>query len=165
MDCQTKNWGIISNKFSILEELNMPHVSTFMYAEGSMSETTPQNQQRLHVVSPLHIFVPMFVPGTFSFCVVFGILDINTDKDHILRITFSNPNKDEPPLIDTGDMHLPRVNDPNAQELPQEMRGIMTNISFQNVVLRYEGIYESEVFFDGDSLGIFPIQVKGKEKL
>jgi hypothetical protein len=148
-----------------MEVFIMPRISTFMYSEGSGHEALPSGEQRLHVVQPLHIFTPIFVPGTFSFSVVFGILDIDTDKDYNLRFTFESPVKTEELLIDTGLIHLPRTNDPKVMDLPKDMRGIMMNLGFQNVIFRNDGTYTSKVYFDNQILGEFPIKVKGRERL
>lgn len=148
----------------MMEVFIMPKISTFMYSEGAVNETVP-NGQRLHIVAPLLIFTPMFIPGTFSFSVALGILGIDVDKDHIFQFKFKTPVTGEAPLIDTGEINFPRISDSSIYDLPLDMRGIMLNFGFQNVVFRNEGTYISEVFLDGESLGEFPIDVKGKERL
>lgn len=142
----------------------MPRITTFMYSEGTLHEPIP-NGQRLHVVSPLITFTPVFIPGTMSFSVTIGLLDIDIEKEHTLQLKFISPILDEDAVIDTGVVDVPRNIDPSMFELPPDMRGIILNLGFQNVVFRHEGIYKTQVFFDGDSLGEYPIQVKGKEKL
>lgn len=141
----------------------MPHVSTFVYAEGLQMEHVPQaiGGQRLHVISPMNYIVPQFVPCLFSFAVVFGIIDTDTTKSHVVRYKFFSPKHEQ--IIDTNDVPLPPMLD-NA-DLPVDMRGVMMNFDFRNVPFRYEGEYYSEVILDGTSLGKFPIKVKGKESL
>ncbi len=129
----------------MMEVFIMPKISTFMYSEGAVNETVP-NGQRLHIVAPLLIFTPMFIPGTLSFSVSMGIIGIDVDKDHIFQFKFKTPVNGEAPLIDTGEINFPRVNDPSIYDLPLDMRGIMLNFGFQNVVFRNEGTYISEVF-------------------
>ncbi|MCM3651346.1 DUF6941 family protein [Metabacillus litoralis] len=142
----------------------MPHISTFMYSEGALNEQIP-NGQRLHVVVPLLTFSPMFIPGTMSFAITVGILGVDVEKEHKLQIKFINPQKSDEPIVDSGEIVLPKTNDQNMYDLPPDMRGLVLNFNFQNVVFRTEGIYSTTVFLDGDSLGDFPIKVKGKENL
>lgn len=142
----------------------MPEISTFMYVDGSFNETDSTGQQRLHLVSPMHIFTPVFVPGTLSFSVVFGILGIDNEKSHNLDFVFHNPTTKEN-LVEIKQIHLPVNNDPGVNGLPKDLRGVMLNLSFQNVVFRNDGEYFSEIFLDNESLGKFPISVHGREKL
>lgn len=142
----------------------MPIITTFMYSEGTFNEAIP-NGQRLHIVSPLLNLIPAFIPGTLSFSVNFGILDIDMEKEHNIQLKFVNSSNEEDVIVDTNEIPFPIVNDPQMIELPPDMRGIMINVGFQNVVFRTEGTYKTIVYFDGESLGEYPIKVKGKEKL
>src|SRR6478736_2607390 len=118
-----------------MEVFIMPRVSTFMYCED-----TKQNERgQLEIINPLNVFQPAFVPGMFSFSIVFGILGADpAERDYILQVRFLSPNKDEQPLIDSGPITL--GHDPNqpATNLPQEAKGMMGNMDFRNVVLRNE---------------------------
>lgn len=144
-----------------------PQISTFMYAEATQVHFGLPNQtnapQQLHVIQPIHILTPQFVPCMYSFSVIFGILGLDTSINHKFRFTFASPNPAENLLIDTGEQILHRQPEPN--DLPIEMRGIMMNLDFRNIPFRKDGTYKSEVFVDGSSLGTFPIMVRGKEKL
>ncbi len=133
----------------------MPYISTFMYCENTQIENTPEG--KMHITGPMHIITPMFIPSMFSFCVAFGVLDLSLDKQHSLRYIFKDPSGEI--VVDTNDIHLP------IQELkidlPKDMNGMLLNMDFRNIALRIEGEYKSEVFIDGQSLGVFPIKVKG----
>jgi len=142
----------------------MPKISTFMYAEGSFNETDASGQQKLHVVSPMHILSPIFVPGTMSFSVIFGILGVDNERAHKLKFIFRNPKINEN-LVELKEIHLPVNNDTGINSLPKDMRGVMVNFSFQNVIFRNDGEYYSEIFMNEESLGTFPILVQGREKL
>jgi hypothetical protein len=140
----------------------MPHVSMFMYCENATNDMTPQGP-KLNITGPLHILTPMFVPGMFSFSIVFGILDLETDIDHAIRVIFRSSVAGEEHLIDTGkDILIPRNSEKN--DLPKDMRGLMMSLDFKNVVFRSEGLFLTEVLFDGESLGQFPIKVRGSER-
>lgn len=136
----------------------MPYISTFIYCENIQNENTP-NGPKMHIIEPMHIMTPAFIPSMFSFCIVFGILNIQLDRRHILRYVFKGAETDQPPIIDTGEIVLPIQE--KKGNLPDDMNGIMMNMDFRNIPLQYEGSYNSEIFVDGTSLGIFPIKVKG----
>lgn len=139
----------------------MPYISTFVYCESIENENV-SNDSKLHIVGPMHIITPLFVPSMFSFCVSFGILNLKLDKPHSLRFIFKGPDVEQENIIDTGDMDLPlqEVND----GLPDDMKGIMMNFDFRNIPFRSEGEYSSEIIIDGKEMGKFPIKVKEMNK-
>lgn len=139
----------------------MPRISTFMYAERA--EPNPQGQ--IQITNPLMVINPMFVPGMFSFTIIFGVVGIDNETDHTMQILFKGPN-DEPPIINTNTIPLPKGAVPMVKELelPREHKGMMFNLDFRNVVFKSEGIYTSQVYIDGDLLGEYPIFVKAGEQ-
>lgn len=145
----------------------MAKISTFIYSENTAQEMTP-NGPKLHILTPLQVFLPRFIPGTFSFSITFGILDYDLLKEHKIQIKFIN-NK-ENILVDTGSITLPiNSNKPKIDgktvELPLDMQGSIMNMNFQNVVFREEGIYKTNIVFDNDNIGSYEIKVKGVEIL
>lgn len=146
----------------------MAYISTFVYAESSIQEMTPKGP-KLHIVSPIQVFLPRFIPGTFSFGIVFGILDYDATISHNIQVKFINSKEET--LVDTGKLNLPispinNVNiDGKSIELPKDMRGSMMNMNFQNVVFREEGIYKTQIIFDNKNIGNYQVKVKGVEKL
>lgn len=141
----------------------MPKISTFMYCEGSMNEILPNGQQRIHIVSPQHFFAPQFIPGTLSFSVVFGILEIDTTLPHDLRFFLKSPSGES--IVDPGLINIPVNTTPDVMSMPEDMRGFIVNLSFQNVILRDEGEFFSEIYLDDEKIGRYPIKVKGRELL
>lgn len=140
------------------EDAQVTKVSVFVYSDSAQPEPTPQGN-KLHIMNPQHILRPMFIPGQFSFAIMFGILDFDVSSPHTLRYTFSSPEGTI--LIDTGDnIKLPPITDPQMDDLPIDMRGFLTSLDFKNVVFQTEGEYKSEIFFDSVSLGTFEIKTK-----
>lgn len=139
----------------------MPRISTFMYAE----RTEPNQQGQMTITNPLITINPMFVPGMFSFSIIFGIVDINNDSDHTIQITFNSPNDEDTPLINTDVISLQNRVIPleNEVDLPLEQKNLMFNLDFRNVVLKTEGLYKSKVYIDGTLSGEYPIYVKAGE--
>jgi hypothetical protein len=135
----------------------MPKISTFMYCEEAIG-----NGQKMQISGPLQIITPLFVPGMFSFAVVFGILDVDLSTcSYSLQVKFLSPQKDEI-LIDSGVLQLDKQQQ-SENKLPPEMRGVMFNFDFRNVPFRQEGIYKTVILLNGEEIGEFPIQVKGGE--
>ncbi|MED3854229.1 hypothetical protein P4607_22970 [Priestia megaterium] len=138
----------------------MPRISTFMYCESTQFIGQPNsNNQKLTIENPLHVFAPPFIPGTFSFGIVFGLLGIDPSEEHALRLVFSY-SKGTDPVIDTGSVNIPKQLENNV---PVETNGFMMNMDFRNVIFREEGSYETQLFLNGEILGTFPIIVKRGE--
>lgn len=136
----------------------VPRISTFVYSEDSISHNTSQGQQ-MNIVNPQHVLRPMFVPSMFSFAVTFGIVDLDTKKEHKARYLLWGPEEGEP-IVDSGEFNLPVPDEPS--DLPMEASGYMMNMNFRNVPFKKEGFYTSEIVFDGQELGKFPVYVKGR---
>lgn len=141
----------------------MPKISTFMYCEETL-KNGDDNQILLR--NPLTVFRPAFVPGMFSFSIVFGISGIKiSEKEYKLQLRFINSAEPNNPIINTG--IIPLTYDPNVQppdsELPSEHQGIMINMDFRNAILKNEGDYYTEVILNDEVLGTFTVYVKGAE--
>jgi hypothetical protein len=138
----------------------MVRISTFMYCEGTQL-VGPPNNQKLTVQNPQHVFNPMFIPGTFSFGIVFGVLGVDLKENHTLKVIFSSP--DEEKVVDSEAINLPAQEVKN--DTPDDFSGFMMNMDFRNAVLKAEGEYKTEIIFDGTSLGSYPIYVKRGESI
>ena len=91
----------------------------------------------------LHLY--LFYAHVYSwhtfFSVSMGIIGIDVDKDHIFQFKFKTPVNGEAPLIDTGEINFPRVNDPSIYDLPLDMRGIMLNFDFKMLSSEMRDVY------------------------
>jgi hypothetical protein len=133
-----------------------PSIAAFLYSDGVRQEI--QNQQpSMSIINPRIVLTPMFIPGQHSFAATFGVIEIETG--HTIQYTFKNQIGEEQ-LLDSGKITLPDL--PEDQlKLPPEMRNAVLCLDFKNVVFKENGTYISEIFYDGASIGIFPIQVRG----
>lgn len=140
----------------------MPKVSMFVYAEGSQMNVNQQGQQQMLIVNPQIVFTPMFVPSQFSFSMHIGFTEIDLDKEHIVRLVFWGPDDEVTSLVDTmSDVRIPIQTD-NPKNLPADMRGLIMNMDFKNVIFSVNGTYSTDVYLDGEKLGSFPIKAKGQ---
>lgn len=145
----------------------MARLSMFFYAEDSQmvkQGIVPDGQMnpnaQLIVTQPMHTLIPQFTPCMYSFCVVFGVLDVDTSIQHKVQYIFRDP--DGLTVLDTGN----QVFQPYAkEEMPDHMMGFVSNLQFRNAPFKKDGIYESEVIVDGESLGKIELPVQGRERL
>ncbi|MCL6600668.1 MAG: hypothetical protein K6T81_18340 [Alicyclobacillus macrosporangiidus] len=142
-----------------------PEVVFFVYSEGAMGQTLPppiegyEPVPRLNLMGVLCMLRPYFVPGQFSFAVSLGLRNVDFTQPHRVRFVFRHENK---VIVDTD--YQPVVIEHKQQTLPVEEAHIMTSITFANVILETEGLYHTDVYFDGELLGAFPIPVRKAAK-
>ncbi|BBH19845.1 hypothetical protein Back11_11900 [Paenibacillus baekrokdamisoli] len=139
----------------------MPRMFNFIYSESVQTEITPTGQKPI-IIGPMMNFKPAFIPGNFSFAVTFSISGVTFNQDHKIQYLFFAPGENQP-LIDSGEILVNVQISSDQERLPEYARGIQINMDFRNIIFRKEGDYESEIMFNGDSLGRFPIPVYGIE--
>ena len=138
-----------------------PKILTFLYClhTGKQKENGP-----IDAFGILPFLSPEFVPGMYSFSVVFGVVGIQEDKNHILGLQFKDPQGKV--LIDAPNVSIQAGTFKNGDNrLPAEATSIMLSMDLQNIVFETEGMYMTSVSFDGKHLGDFEIYVKGKRRL
>ncbi|WP_455793016.1 DUF6941 family protein [Clostridium butyricum] len=132
----------------------MERISTFVYCESVQNENTPTGIKN-NILGPMNALRPMYIPGTFSFSIFLSILGIDLSKTHIMKIIFTDGKEN---IVNTGDSQLPAQD--LEPDLPESERGFMMNMDLRNVVLKKEGIYKTQVYFDDKLLGEYPIYVQ-----
>ncbi len=136
-------------------------VATFLYCLGTDNQQNPGGP--ITAIGILPVLTPEFIPSAFSFSIVLGIVGISTEKDHILDICFKDQNKT--PIVEAKNIKIPvDAIKKGDLDLPEEARGLMLSMELKNAVLRKEGMYSTEVHFDGEDLGVYEIYVKAKNE-
>lgn len=140
----------------------MASLTNFIYCINA--ERVPGNEgkgENINAIGVLSALTPEFVPGTFSFSIIFSVLDIDISANNTIQIIFSKKGE-EKNLVNSGVITIPPL--PNEDEigLPNEYKGLNMSMDFRNVIFETEGLYNTEVIFNGQSLGNNPIYVKGK---
>lgn len=100
-----------------------------------------------------------FMPGTFSFSIIFSVLDADASQRNEIQIIFS---KADTVLIDSGVISIPPIESTDNYDLPKEYKGLNMSMDFRNVIFKEEGLYQTKVMFNGQEVGINEIYVKGK---
>lgn len=140
----------------------MAKLTNFIYCINA--ERVPSNDGKgdsINAIGVLSALTPEFVPGTFSFSIIFSILDIDVSGNNAIQIILSKKGEDKP-LVDSGIINLPSMPDTNEIGLPSEYKGLNMSMDFRNVIFETEGTYNTAVFFNGQLLANNPIYVKGK---
>lgn len=140
----------------------MAKLTNFIYCINA--ERVPANEgkgERMDAIGVLSAITPEFVPGTFSFSIIFSVLDVDVSVDNTIQIKFSKCGE-EKNLVDTGVVTIPSL--PNEDEigLPNEYKGLNMSMDFRNVIFETEGLYNTAVLFNNQLLADNIIYVKGK---
>ena len=139
----------------------MATLANFLYCLNAERHQNPQGQgESINAMGVLTVFTPEFVPGAFSFSILFSVLDIDANANGQIRIVFKDDKGNE--LINTGDITIPPVPTDVGVQLPSKYVGYNLSMDFRNVVFESEGEYATDVYFNGVLLGTNPIYVKGR---
>lgn len=140
----------------------MEKITTFIYCLATNNIQEP-NMQTVNANGILSVITPEYIPGTFSFSLVFTLLGLE-EKKYELNLRFKNP--DGQILLDTGGLVIPydqiSKNDQNKISLPPEETGLTLSLDLKNVVFEKNGYYVTEVLCNGRVLGEYKIYAKGK---
>jgi hypothetical protein len=151
--------------YAIQEVIVMPKLHYFMYADAIFMEginhpsTNVELEPKMHIVAPILFFNPEYVPGLYSFSVACGLLEINTTKDHTVRLVFTKEGENET-LVETGELPVVLANPDGKND---SSGALLFSIDFRNVALKSIGNYKTDVFIDKELIGSCPIEVRKKE--
>lgn len=140
----------------------MEKITTFIYCLAANNIQEP-NMQTVNANGILSVITPEYIPGTFSFSLIFTLLGLE-EKNYELNLRFKNP--DGQTVLETGGLVIPydqiSKNDQNRILLPPEETGLTLSLDLKNVVFEKNGYYVTEVICNGRVLGEYEIYAKGK---
>lgn len=142
----------------------MAKLTNFIYCINA--ERVPSRDgsgEGINAIGVLSALTPEFVPGTFSFSIIFSVLDIDVTGNNTVRIVFSKSGENSA-LVDSGIISLTPMDGADKVGLPNEYKGLNMSMDLRNVIFEEEGIYHTEVYFNNQLLGDKPIYVKGKRQ-
>ncbi|HIX23773.1 MAG TPA: hypothetical protein IAA09_02300 [Candidatus Lachnoclostridium avicola] len=141
----------------------MAELTNFIYCINA--ERIPSKDGKsdsVNAIGVLSSLTPEFVPGTFSFSIIFSVLDVNISESNTIRITFFKEGEEDN-LVDSDVITIsPLSQDTDEVKLPPKYQGFNMSMDFRNVVFEQEGLYNTKVIFNDHVLAIKPIYVKGK---
>lgn len=143
----------------------MAKITNFIYCLNAEKVTTNgDGGETINANGIMAALTPEFVPGTFSFSILFSVLDADITVNNNIRIAFGKKDVDKK-LVDSGIIHLPPMPDKDEVGLPKEYKGLNMSMDLRNVIFESEGLYCTEIIFNGEILGEYPVYVKGKRCL
>lgn len=142
----------------------MSELANFVYCLNAERRPLDDGKQEsLNAIGILSVITPEFIPGMFSFSIVFSVQDVDPTKENSVRIVFSREGA-EAPQIDSGDIVLPTLDDPDKIGLPKEYKGLNLSMDLRNVVFENEGIYFTDVYFNQQKIGRKNIYAKARRR-
>ena len=139
----------------------MAKLTSFIYCLNAERQPSADGKgENLNAVGVLSSMTPEFIPGTFSFSIIFSVLGVDVKETNTIQIVFKN--EDNQSLLDTGVISLPSLDGEEGVQLPPEYKGYNMSMDFRNIVFEKNGVYHTEVFANGVLLGSPEIYVKGR---
>lgn len=141
----------------------MANLTSFIYCLNAERNQNPQGKgETINANGVLTVMSPEFIPGTFSFSIIFSILDVNIEQSGLVVVIFKDSEGKE--IINTGTLTIPSSPIDGVLELPKEYIGYNLCMDFRNVVFEHEGEYMTEIYFNSTLIGQQAIYVKGIRK-
>ena len=142
----------------------MAKLTNFIYCiNAERGPASNGNGGGINAIGVVSALIPEFIPGTFSFSIIFSVLDVNINDNNTIQITFSKDGE-EKNLVDSGVITIPPSQEENEVLLPDEYKGLNMSMDLRNVVFETEGLYKTTICFNGQFLPDNCIYVKGKRK-
>ena len=140
----------------------MAKLASFIYCANAEKMSNPEKKEEsINAIGVFATLTPEYVPGMFSFSVIFSILGIDTSTANQVRIVFAKSGK-EKNLLDTGNISIPPLAEKEEIILPPDYRGMIMSMDFRNIVFEEDGLYSAKVFLNDEDLGDNNIYVQGK---
>lgn len=142
----------------------MAKLASFIYCANTEKISNPEKKEEsINAIGVFATLTPEYVPGMFSFSVIFSILDIDASVENHIRIVFAKVGEDKN-LLDTGVIPIAPLTGKEEIILPPEYRGMIMSMDFRNVIFEEDGLYGAKVFFNDELLDDNYIYVQGKNK-
>ena len=132
----------------------MEYVSSFTYCDSiqtQMTDNGPINQ----IVSPLHMLTPIAIPGNYTFAISGCIMDLDVEKQNIVRISLVSPI--EKVVFDTQEIAIQFPINVDTKELPTSMQ---FNLDLRNVIIAETGVYSTKIEVNKKLISEYKIGVK-----
>ncbi len=140
----------------------MPRLANFIYClNAERIQNSDGKGEVTNAMGVLSTMIPEFVPGMYSFSVIFSILNMDASIENEIQLLFSKVGSKEP-LVDTGVVKLSPVSDKDEVIVPDYYKGLNLSFDFRNLVFEEEGAYETRIIFNQEDLGAVSIYVKGR---
>lgn len=140
----------------------MARISSFIYCIGSERNISKDGKgEMINAVGVLSAITPEYVPGLFSFSIIFSLLDYDQNVPNSIRVVFSDDNQKD--IIDSNEIPLPIRRDSDPIDIPVKYKGANICMDMRNVIFEKEGVYRTTIYFNENDIGSYEIYVKGRK--
>lgn len=133
----------------------MAKISTFIYSDKAFyneEKGAPEFENILEIIRP------DFIPGNYSFSVIFSITELQIKQN--IKLFFVDP--DEEIIFETDNIELKLEEEPSV---PYPYTGVSAVFDLRNIKIKKEGIHKTVVVVNGVEIGSHFIPVwKGSEE-
>lgn len=124
----------------------MAKVGFIMFADEVFSSNPVANE--LMVKNPKIALTPEYIPGQFSFFVVFSLLDLREGEQYQLEIILTHEESGDE-VLKNEQISFNFVKDKN-NPVAEKINGSIINIHLNNIVFKKEGLYKFTIKIDGE---------------
>ena len=139
----------------------MIKLKNFVYCNNVERNQIPNGGESLNAMGIVSALIPEFIPGSFSFSIVFSILGVDVTKSNSIQIVFAQKDNNKT-LVDTGTISIPPTTRDEHVLIPDDYFGFNMSMDFRNVVFEEEGVYYTKSVFTGIDIGQSDIYAKSK---
>ena len=127
----------------------MAKISSFIICDTIVNLMTPQGDSVPQLVSPQPVLRPPFIPGSFSFGISIGVIDVEFQEVNTIKVIIVSPKGEE--TYNSGEINLESI--PQDELLPKEYQGFILSIDVRNMIIDQDGVYSVEIFVNNESVG------------
>ena len=136
------------------EEFKMSKIDNFVYCLNA--GTLPNDNNIVAITGIKSSFLLDFVPSNFTFSIAFTVLNIG-DEEHNIKIIFEAPSGNV--VAGTENIMIKAF---KTNDVPDEWNGVNVTLSFANVPIKEEGVYNTKILLDDIEAGNKQIFIKKK---
>ena len=133
----------------------MAEVKNFVYCLDA-----DNYEGKTNITGVLRALTPEYIPGLYSFSISFSILGLE-EGEYKFGFAFKDPQGQSISSIENVLMNCEWSQEKN---LPEKYKGVDIILRLQNMDLKVQGVYNTEVWIDDEKLGEFPIFAKGENE-
>lgn len=126
----------------------MPEITTFMISERSSREDIGDGNVCLHLINPIPLVRPPYIPGLFSFTVSIGVIGVSISAGHKIFIQMLSPDGDEVIKIE-HELPMDAIQTPKDEATEG---AFLMGLELSNVDLTVEGKYRFHLEIDGSPM-------------
>lgn len=140
----------------------MASVSNFLYCINVQRVPNPQGKgESINAIGITSVLTLDYLPGPFSFSIFFSLLDVDEGTNRI-KVVFKDPNGEE--IMNSGDLDIPPLPDDVRNTVPKNFTEYQLSMDLRNIVLKKEGEYVAELYYNDSVIAKEPLRVMKKRQ-